>query len=81
MLFRSLIVMASGVFDAYSATEGYTGNFSNLFRISVVDVETAIDEVKGEDGNVKVIYDLQGRKVEQPVKGVYIINGKKLLLK
>jgi hypothetical protein len=73
--------MASGVFDAYSATEGYTGNFSNLFRISVVDVETAIDEVKGEDGNVKVIYDLQGRRVEKPVKGVYIINGKKLLLK
>lgn len=67
--------------DAYSATEDYTGNFSNLFRISVVDVETAIDEVKGEDGNVKVIYDLQGRRVEQPVKGVYIINGKKLLLK
>ena len=76
----SLIVMASGVFDAYSAQEGYAANYSNLFRIDVVDIESAIDEVKGDDG-VKVIYDLQGRKVEIPVKGIYIINGKKLLLK
>ena len=77
----SLIVMASGSFDAYSATEGYTGNFSNLFRIGVVDVDTAIDEVKGDDGNVETIYDLQGRRVEKPAKGIYIVNGKKLLLK
>ena len=73
--------MATGVFDAYSATEGYTGNYSNLFRIGVVDVDTAIDEVKCDDGNVETIYDLQGRKVEKPAKGIYIINGKKLLLK
>ena len=76
----SLIVMASGAFDAYSAQEGYAANYSNLFRIDVVDIESAIDEVKGDDG-VKVIYDLQGRKVEKPVRGIYIINGKKLLLK
>ena len=66
--------------DAYSAQEGYSSNYSNLFRIDVVDVESAIDDVKGDEG-VKVIYDLQGRKVEKPVKGIYIINGKKLLLK
>ena len=77
----SLIVMASGVFDAYSATEGYTGNFSNLFRIDVINIDTAVEEVKGDDGNVQAIYDLQGRKVEKPAKGIYIINGKKLLLK
>ena len=39
---------------------------------------TAIEEVKDENGNVKVIYDLQGRKVTTPVKGsIYIQNGKK----
>ena len=73
--------MASGSFDAYSATEGYTGNFSNLFRIDVINVDTAVDEVKGDDVNVQAIYDLQGRRVEKPAKGIYIINGKKLLLK
>ena len=42
---------------------------------------TAIEEVKTESGNVKGIYDLQGRKVENPSKGLYIIDGKKVLVK
>ena len=42
---------------------------------------TAIEEVKTENGEVKTIYDLQGRKVENPTKGLYIINGKKVLVK
>ena len=43
---------------------------------------TGIDEVKGENGNVKTIYDLQGRKVETMTKGgIYIVGGKKVLVK
>ena len=42
---------------------------------------TGIEEVKGENGEVKTIYDLQGRRVEVPNKGLYIINGKKVLIK
>jgi uncharacterized protein YlzI (FlbEa/FlbD family) len=37
--------------------------------------------VKGENGEVKAVYDLQGRKVETPTTGIYIINGKKVLVK
>jgi hypothetical protein len=44
-------------------------------------VEEVFDEVKTESGEVKGIYDLQGRKVESPNKGVYIIDGKKMLVK
>ena len=44
-------------------------------------VEEVFDEVKGENGKVKGIYDLQGRKVETPSKGIYIIDGKKVLVK
>ncbi len=41
---------------------------------------SAIEEVKGENGNVKTIYDLQGRMVAAPVKGgIYIQNGKKFI--
>ncbi len=41
---------------------------------------SAIEEVKGENGNVKTIYDLQGRKVITPVKGgIYIKDGKKFI--
>ena len=48
---------------------------------------TAIDEVKGEstidasqNGEGKTIYDLQGRKVETPSRGIYIVGGKKVLV-
>ena len=42
---------------------------------------TGIDELKGENGEVKTIYDLQGRVVENPTSGIYIIDGKKVLIK
>ena len=43
---------------------------------------TAIEEVESEDENGEVeIYDLAGRKVENPTKGMYIINGKKVFIK
>ena len=77
----SIILMASGVFDAWSGSEGYSANYSNHFRIDVVDADTGVDEVKAENGTVKAIYDLQGRKVETPSKGIYIIEGKKVLVK
>jgi hypothetical protein len=43
--------------------------------------ETGIEEVKSESGKMKTIYDLQGRKVENPSKGIYIIDGKKVFIK
>ena len=43
---------------------------------------TGIDEVKGENGNVKVIYDLTGRRVEAvTAPGIYIVGGKKTLVR
>ncbi|MBQ3244139.1 MAG: exo-alpha-sialidase [Bacteroidaceae bacterium] len=42
---------------------------------------TGVEELKTENGKVKGIYDLQGRKVENPTKGIYIIDGKKVLVK
>ena len=42
--------------------------------------ETAIDELNGENGNVKTaIYDLSGRRVQKAQKGLYIVNGKKVV--
>ena len=42
---------------------------------------TDIDELKGENGKVKTVYDLQGRVVENPTSGIYIIDGKKVIIK
>ena len=53
---------------------------SNGFRFG--EGTTGIDEVKGENGNVKTIYDLTGRRVEAiSAPGIYIVGGKKVLVK
>ena len=43
--------------------------------------QTAIEEITDNRVKSTDIYDLQGRKVENPSKGIYVINGKKVLVK
>jgi len=50
-------------------------------RITMVDSETTgITEYRATVSN-DTYYDLQGRKVENPKKGLYIVNGKKTVVK
>lgn len=43
---------------------------------------TGINNVQDQDAaKGKVVYDLQGRRVENPQHGVYIVNGKKVVIK
>ena len=50
------------------------------FLVFNFGTETGIDELKGENGNVKAeIYDLSGRRVQNAQKGLYIVNGKKVV--
>ena len=65
----------------YILTKPYTWGASVWsFEKSNIEIETAIEEVE-TDGGMEGIYDLQGRKVENPTKGLYIVDGKKMLLK
>lgn len=43
------------------------------------NVTTGITETVGKTNSVS--YDLQGRKVEHPTTGIYIVNGKKMVIK
>lgn len=52
-----------------------------LILMYTVNSGTGIDDVLGDDNAIVEIYDLTGRKVAKPVKGVYIINGKKRIIK
>ena len=43
---------------------------------------TGVNEVRGQMEDVRgEYYDLQGRRVAQPTKGLYIVNGKKVVIK
>ncbi|MEE1287513.1 MAG: hypothetical protein UHK44_02765 [Bacteroidaceae bacterium] len=73
----SLIIMASGTFDAWSNGIGWSNNYSNLFRIDIKDTDTGINDIEAgttTHANGK-IFDLSGRPVHQIGKGVYITNG------
>ena len=46
------------------------------------DDATGISDYKAEDGSArKEVFDLQGRRVENPTRGIYIINGKKTVVR
>ncbi len=60
-----------------SGAQGASSSYS--FRI---EGSTGIEDVEGENGYVKAVYDLQGRKLTEITEpGIYIINGKKVLVK
>ena len=56
-------------------------NITFTYTDNTTGIVEVFDEVKGENGKVKGIYDLQGRKVANPTKGIYIIDGKKVFVK
>ena len=60
-------------------TGSQNANISNELLIKA-DGTTGIDAIRteAENGNV---YDMNGRQVKTPRKGVYIINGKKVMVK
>lgn len=53
---------------------------THVFTVNADGSTTGVEEITAESA-VKVIYDLQGRRLSAPVKGVNIINGKKVFVK
>ena len=66
---------------AYLPMKNANGAVSYSFRFG--DGTTGVGEVEGESGNVKgEIYDLTGRRVEAvTAPGIYIVGGKKIVIK
>ena len=60
---------------------GEVGRTIYLTSLTITDT-TGIEEVKGENGKAKTIYDLTGRQVNEITKaGIYIVDGKKVFVK
>ena len=55
--------------------------YANSIRIVDEDFLLGISEVNTENTQDNVIYDIQGRRVMNPTKGLYIVNGKKMVIK
>ena len=65
-----------GTKETYASTKGWK-DFVNIVEKDF----TGIEDVVAEGERVKTVYDLNGRAVENPSSGIYIINGKKVVIK
>ena len=63
-------------YRAYLTAEGAGARLS----INFGDEETAISDIQAEQ-QVDGYYNLRGQRVENPTKGLYIVNGKKVIIK
>lgn len=73
-------ILAAG--KAYLSTS-YDASASGA-RLSVVfdnETQSISDTLSNNEAMNNVVFDLQGRRVMQPTKGLYIVNGKKVLVK
>ena len=65
--------------DSYKATTPWS-SFGKI--VALTDEETGIDVLKQENGTRKSeIYDLSGRRVQKAQRGIFIQNGKKVMVR
>ena len=70
-----------GTIGANKAYLTYSGSQAPTF-FAFGNETTGIEMPTVEDVNADaVVYDLQGRRVVNPTKGLYIVNGKKVVIK
>lgn len=65
-------------FKAYLKMNGSVGVKGIVLNFGMTD---AIREIVKDGQQAEAIYDLTGRRVEKAVKGIYIVNGKKTVIK
>src|SRR5574344_1616740 len=73
--YKGTTIAANTCYIEYSG-----GSAAKGFNISFDGSTTGINEAAAPaNAGKRMIYDLQGRRVTSPVKGIYIINGKKVI--
>lgn len=66
--------------DAFTVQPNDYGRYFLIVAGSTTGIETTLPRQDGQEGE-RVVFDLKGRRVLYPGKGVYIVNGKKYLMK
>ena len=72
----STIYVPTGCLEAYQNADVW----KEFWEIKEFDT-TGISDVKTENKKETTIYDINGRVVENPANGIYIVDGKKVLLR
>ena len=72
----AVLYVPIGCLEAYQNAD----KWRNFWDIREFDT-TGLCDVKTETKDSIIVYDLNGRVVENPTKGVYIVDGKKMLIK
>ena len=75
--FRLYLKLTSIDGSPVKATEGAMSRIN--IRLQGEDSETGILEMESEDENKTETFDLSGRRVQKAQKGLYIVNGKKVI--
>ncbi len=80
-----------GAFRFYLKVDSRSGSTvanARSIRMRVMDEDSNVEETTNiDDAQLSMdetpaaIYDLQGRCVENPAKGIYVVNGKKVMIK
>ena len=70
-----------GYFKFYYTIADYNNNASARMYIVLDGEATAVETVRSQDVETGVYYNLQGVAVENPGKGMYIKDGKKVIIK
>ena len=88
--YNYILNKVNGVVGFYKANGQVVGKNRAYLQSATEAARIAIgfDDAAGVDATLKEseklnseVYDLQGRRVSKPVKGLYIVNGKKMIIK
>ena len=71
----------NGTLAANKAYLNYSGSVDGTREYFLFDDATAISAPQMKSEELGEVYDLQGRRVNTPTKGLYIVNGKKAVVK
>ena len=75
--------LAEKVWTGEAATVTFTANATSNINYIIVTLskQSGIEVVEAGEQTEKVIYTIDGRRVQKAEKGVYVINGKKVVVK
>ena len=73
-------VVVEGKLQKYVKNDVVTPEVSSCHFISINGATSGIDTMKA-DTTTAVVYNLSGQRVQNPQKGLYIVNGRKVVMK